>query len=410
MTEQKFDLIILGGGIIGFTAAILAENAGFSVALVEANKPVLDWKSEEYDLRVSAITVASEKIFQSMGVWDKMVDERVTPFQKMEVWDALGFGEINFDAKEVSSIHLGHIIENRVIIKALWQKASTLENIHFFMNEKSDALWQDKEKVNLKLISEKILQAQLIIGSDGARSWLREYLNLECQQWDYEQTALTATVTTEFNHQNTARQRFLPEGPLAFLPLKDENTCSIVWTNSPEKSMQLFNLDDKHFCEAASQALDYRLGKVQAVVDRKHFPLKMIRAKQVVAERVALIGDAAHVIHPLAGQGLNMGILGAACLIKILKEAKNKTSQKQPFDAYGTELNNQDLGSLALLRAYERARKGHTLMMIGLMEFFKQLFSTQSSSLITIRSLGLNWVNQFSPLKKEIMKQAMGLN
>lgn len=373
-------IIILGGGLVGLTMANLCAQNGFNVALIESKEPNFSKKydDENFDIRCSAITLSSEKIFRRIGIWDDLVDQRVSPYQKMIVWDGAGFGEICFDAKEIDSCHLGHIIENGVMLKALWDKAKSNKLIQFFCPYKPVDLSD--------------LKAELIIGADGSKSWLREQGNISVTRSDYHQQALVATVKHELPHQQIAWQRFMPDGPVAFLPAAEPNTSSVVWTSSPEKTASHIKLGEIEFCKALGHAFDYRLGKVEKVYERLSFPLSKQHAQVYTKNRITLIGDAAHVIHPLAGQGLNLGILDTEALSETL--------------IYGRE-NQCDLGHPQLLKRYERARKSHNLQMSAAMDFFKNIYSLENGLCLGLRGIGLNLVNNSQYLKKKIYQFAL---
>jgi len=394
MDKKEFDLIILGAGLVGLTAANLCAKQGLSVAVIETKLPSLEWPEKSYDLRCSAISRNSQTIFEKIGVWENIVDARVSPYQKMVVWDAMGFGEIQFDAAEVAEPNLGHIIENRVMIKALWDKAKQ-NGVFVQVPARPLKLQIEKEAAYLELEDKTVLKSKIIVGADGGRSWVRETAQLKTTNRNYHQQALVATVKTEIAHQNTAWQRFLPEGPLAFLPLSEPDTSSIVWSTTEKKMKALMAMSEAQFCQALAHAFDYRLGKVLSTSERLNFPLTMMYAKQCVAERIALIGDAAHVIHPLAGQGVNLGLSDAECLAEVLGKSKNK---------------GYDVGNYLVLRKYERARKGAVLTMIAAMEFFKQTFGSNFSLIAGLRSFGLNMVNNSQYLKKQIVLRAMGVS
>jgi 2-octaprenylphenol hydroxylase len=396
-SKSEFDLIVLGGGLVGLTVANLCVQAGLEVVLVEAKTPVLEWPQDSIDSRCSTISRSSQKIFETLSIWDRLVEESASPYRKMVVWDKLGFGDIHFDAAEVGEPDLGHVIENRVILRALWHKLKERahqNNITTLFSSRPVNLQVTPTEVMLELENKVFLKAKLIIGADGNRSWLRETAKFKTIQRDYHQQALVCTVKTEREHQETAWQRFLPEGPLAFLPLLDPHTSSIVWTSTPEKIQALIHLSEEQFCLTLAHAFDYRLGKILSIGERLSFPLNRLHTKQLVVERVALVGDAAHVIHPLAGQGVNMGLRDADCLAKILSKAKKE---------------HNDIGHYLILRKYERARQGQVLMMIAAMEFFKQTFGAQFSLAVGLRSVGLTIVNKSQYLKKKIISQAMGI-
>lgn len=386
-----YDITVLGGGIVGLTIANLCSQAGLSVALVEAKKPNFNWEGSSFDLRCSAINRGSQNIFESIDIWHKIVEMTITPYQRMVVWDAAGFGEIQFDAEEINESNLGHIIENRVMLKALWEKVYQ-HNIAIILSKPS-LVQKESDHILLKLENNAELKSKLIIGADGGNSWLREQGQFTTIKRDYQQKALVANITTELPHQSTAWQRFLATGPLAFLPLSEPHTTSIVWSADLEKNDYLMSLEPNTFCQELAHQFDYRLGKVVSTSERASFPLTMIYAKQSIMERMALIGDAAHVIHPLAGQGVNLGLSDAYCLAEILIHAKN---------------NHYDIGHHLVLRKYERARKGAVRSMIAAMDFFKQSFGSELSFIAGMRSFGLNFVNKNRYLKKRIMLKAMG--
>lgn len=391
------DIIILGGGLVGLTAANLCAQQGFSVALIEQKEPDFSWDTAQYDIRCSTISRASQTIFQKLGVWKIMVEHRISPYQRMRVWDALGFGEISFDATEVAEPNLGHIIENRVMIQALWAAAEKDPNLTLFVPAKPAVLQIEPEHICLTLNdapNEHKLRAKLIIGADGTQSWLRTTAGIQTTHKEYLQDALVATVQTELAHQETAYQGFLKEGPLAFLPLSDPQLSSIVWTATPETIKKMLALPDMEFRAELGHAFGYRLGDVLSVSERRSFSLNRLHAKPYIGERIALMGDAIHVIHPLAGQGLNLGLGDAQCLAEILSASQKK---------------HQDIAHPVVLRKYERARKGQISSTLLAMEGFNRLFGDRNTLTIGLRSLGLNFVDKTSTLKKKIILTAMGL-
>lgn len=394
---EEYDIVIIGAGLVGLTAALLAAHQNFTVAVIDKTAPILTWPTTTIDIRCSAINAASKKIFQTLDVWETISQLGISPYQKMHVWDASGFGEITFDAEDVGKPELGHIIENRVMLKALWEKAANSPNIKLIVPGKPTSYFFENTHCELTLEMDaglkKTIAAKVLLGADGAHSWLREEAQIQKQGWSYEQTAIVAVLETELPHQATAWQRFLPEGPLAFLPLSNPHLCSIVWTAHPQSCARRLQLTENAFCEEVAQHFDFRLGKIISVGERRSFPLEMQHAKHYIKERIALLGDAMHVIHPLAGLGVNLGLQDALCLIEILSEAKKK---------------EEDIGQYTVLRRYERARKGPVLSTIALMEGFKRLFANQSSIVIGLRSLGLNATNGFSYLKQKIIQVAVG--
>lgn len=391
---KVYDIVVLGGGLVGLTIANFWSQKGISVAVIEKNQPDLTWNNKQFDLRCSAISRASQKIFTEIGIWSEIELTRISPYRRMVVWDALGFGEIAFDASEVFEPDLGHIIENRVMVKALWEKVRVDSNVDFFIANPPVALEVNSDAALLTLVEGTKLSAKLIVGADGSQSWVREASGITITEQDYHQEALIAAVMTEHPHQETAWQRFLSEGPLAFLPLSSVNMSSIVWTAGKKLIERLLRLEDAQFCQELAHHFDYRLGKVISVTARKSFPLKRLHAKQYVAERIALIGDAAHVLHPLAGQGANLGLYAAKRLAEIVIEALE---------------NNVDIGSYLILRKYEREQKSRAMTMIMFTEALHKMFSSQDSGTIGIRGMGLNFINRAKVIKKKLILEAMGL-
>ncbi len=390
--KADYDVVVVGAGMVGATLTLALSEKGLRVAVIEACEPQLEWPAGSHDLRVSAVTEASGQIFRSLGVWQTMVVSGVSPFSDMHVWDAGGGGEIHFDCAGIGAASLGHIIENRVIQAALVGRLQRQGRADWFCPDTVDAFDVSEERVSITLASGGQLSARLLAAADGGRSRIREMAAIETRGWRYDQTAVVATVKTEKPHQETAWQRFLETGPLAFLPLSDGQS-SIVWSTSPEQAASLLTLDDEVFCAELAKAFDYRLGAVTATGSRAAFPLQLQHAKNYVLPRLALVGDAAHTIHPLAGQGVNLGLLDAATLAEVLAEASAM---------------KRDPGAMPVLRRYERWRKGDNLLTMAVMDGFKRLFGAQSAPLRWLRNRGLSLVDSMEPVKHQIMYQAMG--
>lgn len=392
---MQYDVIILGAGLVGLTEALLCAKQGLSVALVDRNPaPHLD-PTDDYDLRCFAISPGSQAIFESLGLWQALCQDRVSRFDQIKVWDAEGYGEINFQAEEILEPHFGYIIENRVMLSALWQAIQQQAEITLYLESLPNHFIKQKDHILLVLNDDRSFAAKVLVGADGGNSWLCEHAGFKTKVWDYQQKAIVAVVQTEHPHEQTAWQRFLKTGPLAFLPLSDPFLSSIVWTTTAEQADQQLKLSEKEFCDALSSAFDYQLGKVLSCGKRRAFPLKAQQATQVVAERIALIGDAAHLIHPLAGQGVNLGLQDAEVLSEILGRAKTQS---------------YDIGQYLVLRQYERARKGPVALYLGATDFLQRFFGTPFSPISLLRSMGVNLVNQSRWLKRKIMREAMGIS
>ncbi len=389
-----YDIIIVGSGIVGATTALaLARDTSLKIAVIEAKLPGYIQDLTQYDYRVSAISLASKTILQNLNCWEAIKANRVSPYLQMHVWDASGTGEIHFDSQLVNEPVLGYIIEDSVIRKSLQEQFQFYQNIDFLCPVSVTILKEKANHIELMTNDQKTIEAKLLIGADGADSWVRAHANIEFKNSDYAHTAIVATVTTELSHQATAWQRFLPTGPLAFLPLHDPHHCSIVWSAEHDYATHLLSLDDDSFCNRVNVEFANKLGDITAVTKRYHFPLRMRHVKNYVRPHLALIGDAAHTIHPLAGQGVNLGLLDAAALAEVIVDAYKK---------------NRDFASFATLRRYERWRKGDTFAVLTLVEGLKQLFGSDKKSLQQIRNVGLNLVNRASLVKKLLAHYALG--
>jgi 2-polyprenylphenol 6-hydroxylase len=389
----SYDIVIGGGGVVGATLACALAQDGLRVAVVEAREAQRVWPAGSVDLRVFAITRASERIFRSIGCWDAIERGGVSPFRDMRVWDASGSGEIHFDCAELGEPTLGYIVEQRVIQAALNVRMETLPTLSRLCPAELGAFEPESDGMRVTLADGRLLRARLLVGADGADSRVRGMAGIAIEARDYRQEAVVAVVTTELPHQATAWQRFLPTGPLAFLPLRDGRS-SIVWSTTPQQAAELCALDSATFCTRLTEAFGARLGAVIAVEERVSFPLRRLHARQYVAERLALIGDAAHVIHPLAGQGVNLGLLDAATLAEVIQD---------------TRAAGRDIGLVSNLRRYERWRHGDNRAMQLAMDGFKELFGTAAAPARLLRNAGLGLVDRLGPAKQLIARHAMGL-
>ncbi len=389
-SPQTYDLIIIGAGMVGATLACLLARQGKKVAVVESHMPqAFSWQ-DPHELRVSAISGASQRAFAEIGAWTSMQAMRVSPYESMYVWDSSGPGKIRFDAADLGEPNLGHIIENKVIQLALLEVMQAEPSLALLCPDSLSHFQVTEFGVQVTLSSGSRLTAALLVGADGACSKVRALAGIELRQDDYAQKGLVATIRPEQSHQMTAWQRFMPSGPLALLPLSD-GTCSIVWTLPADKADYYLAMSEADFNRAVTEASGSRLGQLNVQSKRAAFPLRGRHAEHYVLPGVALVGDAAHTIHPLAGQGVNLGIKDAVELATVLSQ-----STRSP-------------GSPLLLRRYERARKGDNLLTQKVMEGFNILFSHQASLVSTGRNLGLNLVNRLEPVKREIMRVAMGV-
>ncbi|GAB5380872.1 MAG: FAD-dependent 2-octaprenylphenol hydroxylase [Aliiglaciecola sp.] len=391
---QHYDLVIVGAGMIGLTAALALKDSGLSVAVVDSQEyPIPSFDKPE--LRVSAINLASEQIFENLGAWQGVASRRMQAYQNMHVWEQDSFARIEFNHQDIQRNHLGTIVENEVVRQALLDQVKEQADIDLICPVAITSIAFGQSECFISLSNEQTFTAKLVIGADGANSYVRRVANLPFTFWDYDHIAIVATIETELEHNNTARQAFTQDGPLAFLPLYEPNLCSIVWSQKVEKAEQLLALDESAFNQAINVAIDGKLGVCKLASPRVSYPLKMRYCRQWLANRVMIIGDAAHTIHPLAGQGANLGIADAAALAQTLIEVKNK---------------GKDIGDVKYLRTLERWRKAEAMKMIATMEGFKRLFDGANPVQKLVRGLGVSVTNQIAPLKRDIISQAVGVD
>ena len=377
--------------MVGAALACALGRAGLRIAVVEAQAPRRGWQPDDIDNRVSALTRASQRILENLGAWRRVNELGAAAYHEMHVWDRRGVGEIHFTAAAIGEPDLGHIVQNRVIQLALWERMTALPAVSIHCPATIHAL--DREQRTVVLQDGTRLQAALLVAADGARSTLRDLAGIAVTARSFAQRAVVATVRVSQGHQRTAWQRFLPEGPLAFLPVDANDRCTIVWSTSPPHAERLLACEDNAFCRALGEASQHRLGAILESGPRACFPLRSQLATRTVEDGIALVGDAAHVIHPLAGQGVNLGFLDVATLAQLLIEAR----------AAG-----RPAGSRTTLRRYERARKADTLATMRAMEAFDLLFSNRSPALDLLRNLGLRLTDNATPLKNLLVRRAMG--
>ncbi|MFO8142778.1 MAG: UbiH/UbiF/VisC/COQ6 family ubiquinone biosynthesis hydroxylase [Marinobacter sp.] len=399
---QPFDILIVGGGMIGSALALGLSRQGWQVGLIEgAPASALVARSEPatgvdgFEPRVSAISLASQRLLAELGAWPRVQASRHCDYREMTVWDGDGTGRIHFDAAELHARTLGTIVENRNLVRALFEALAESEVT--VLDGVRVKAWSKAQGVELD--DGRRLQAGLVVGADGAQSRLRQWSGLPTREWDYDQQAIVCTVRTSQPHRYTAWQRFSPTGPLAFLPLLnetgDEHFCSIVWSQDTQQARRLMALDSDAFRAELEAAIERQLGDVLAVSERLAFPLRQRHAKDYVTDGLVLVGDAAHTIHPLAGQGANLGYGDVRALLQEL--ARAKALGLAPDDAL-------------VLGRYQRRRKTENLAMMAAMEGFKQLFARDELPIRWLRNTGLRWLNQLAPLKNRIAAEAMGLH
>ena len=382
--------------MVGATLASALAPLGLRILILDKHPPVIQAPSEGFSPRVSAISPASQKVWTTLGIWPLILkSHRFQPYTGMDVWDSAGNGSIHFDSAELKRPALGTIIENHVIQSALMEQLSTFDNVTVHAPVSLKALSQTSTAISLTLENGNSFSCHLLVGADGALSWVRQEAHFGFDEKSYDHHALVTTVYSERPHHNIARQCFTPEGPLAFLPLCDPHACSIVWSTSVAFNQHLMSIDDAALQLLLAKNIDHKLGTIQKADPRFSFPLLMRHAKTYVKPHIALVGDAAHTLHPLAGQGVNLGLLDAFSLANTIKEAVSK---------------RYDYADLLTLNHYQRARRSHNRLMIASMQVFKSLFSRQDLLTTVARNIGLSVCNRFTPLKHSLIFFAMGLS
>ncbi len=392
---NQYDVVIVGGGIIGLTlAAILYQKSpSLKLCLVDASVPApLDIST--IDSRVIALSKENENLYESLNVWDAVKSIRACPYFDMFVWDGEGTADIHFDSRMARQKNLGHIVENKVLVDVL---LSSISGVDTRFHSKVSNFYREGAQSVVELDQGESISASVVIGADGANSPLRKIANIPSREWDYGHTAIVATVQVEKDHCNTAWQRFSEQGPLAFLPIDipglEQNLCSIVWSIEHEKASELMELSDDAFCQFLGKAFEFKLGEVLRIEKRIAFPLRQRHAKKYTVPGLALVGDAAHTIHPLAGQGANIGLYDVTVLANEIQRAvKREIPLHDP----------------SVLRRYERQRQSHNLLAMSAMEGFKRLFGADDVALRWIRNQGLRFVEQRPWLKHQFLKIANG--
>ena len=399
--NRPFDIVIVGAGITGLTvAALLAHSKNaerLRVKIVDAGKrPAFDL-SEDVSLRVSAIASGSSDIFASIGVWQDILGQRACPYRDMRVWDASGYFEgpdtLCFEAAEFAVSELGFIVENTLIQHAVLQQLDAVKQAVEFETP-IISIAQSDDRFSVDFANGETITADLIVGADGAGSFVRNSAGITVDAWAYPQSAFVTHLRPEKSHQYTAWQRFLRNGPVALLPLQD-GRVSVVWSTTPEEADKAIAASNDELSDMLSEATDHVLGRLLPEGPRGSFPLKAQHANNYVLPGLALVGDAAHAVHPLAGQGANLGLADAARLVNVLDEAIG---------------NDEYPGDMPVLRRYERARKGANQTMLYFIDSLNRLFLSESDSVAKLRGSGMRLFNLSGPIREQAVHVALGLN
>ncbi|MCU0734183.1 MAG: UbiH/UbiF/VisC/COQ6 family ubiquinone biosynthesis hydroxylase [Methylotetracoccus sp.] len=389
--ENQYDVVIVGGGMVGATLACALGGSSLRVAVVEGEFPAEFAPEQPRDIRVSAVSIASVSIFDTLGAWRGMTTRRCCPFRRMRVWE--GQGDVEFNCRDINESVLGYIVENRVIQLALLERVRDFDNIRLWCPANTRAIDYSPDTSTVTLEDGTALTTRLLVAADGGFSRVRQAAGMGVSHQDYEQQALVLTVETGYGQQDITWQRFVPTGPQAFLPLTG-NYASLVWYHTPENVKRLRACTDAELLGELTREFPLCLGDVRRIVARGSFPLRRQHALCYAKDGVALIGDAAHMIHPLAGQGVNIGLLDAAALAEVIVTAATR---------------NEDFGAAETLKRYERMRRTDNLVMMSAMDLFYRLFGNANVPLKFLRNLGLGLAERIVPAKNFFMRQAMGI-
>ena len=395
---QNTDITIVGGGSAGLTLALLLARQQLRVVLVEKGPAPADAAPgntaahPEYQ-RVSALNMASRALFTELGIWPELL-RSAAAYTDMQVWEADSFAKISFAAAQQQLDALGFICDNEHIRTLLYQQLQQHSNVQCYFEVGISQLKQGERDVMLQLNNNELILSQLLVGADGVNSFVRQHMQLPLTHWDYQHTAIVAKVRCTEAHQLSARQVFLARGPLALLPLPDPYVCSIVWSAETDEARRLMALDNSAFEQALCAASQAVLGPLTLQSERHAFGLTMRYASSWQRGRVVLVADAAHSIHPLAGQGMNLGLMDVAALAQLIGEQ---------------QAAGEDIAATTMLRRFERWRKAEAQSLIVAMEAFKRGFTAKAPLAKLIRGLGLVAVDRLPLLKQQLMAQALGL-
>lgn len=395
--KKNYDVIVVGGGMVGAAVGCGLGNSGLKVAVIEKFMPEAFFKDQPHDLRVSALSIASMNILKTIGAWEGITQRRLCPYRRMRVWETQG--DTEFRSDDIKRRELGFIVENRITQLALLERLQAFDNVDLYCPDAIKKIHYGDHQSAAKFASSIELEqgdkltARLLVAADGGQSKVRQVVGLGVNSWDYKQHALVITIETAYGQQDITWQHFVPSGPQAFLPLTG-HYGSIVWYNSPDEVRRLKALPKNQLLTELTEAFPDCLGEVKAIIGVASFPLKRQHALDYVKQGVALVGDAAHIINPLAGQGVNIGLLDAAALVQVLVEAND---------------HGEDLASISVLNRYETMRRNENLKIMNIMEAFYRVFSNQLIPLKFLRNLGLGMAERLAPAKNKVMRYAMGL-
>jgi len=392
----EVDILVIGGGLAGGTLSLALVQNGFCVATIDKENTAA-WTDQGFDGRSSAIALASQRVLKSVGIWDLIRDE-TAPIHDIRIADGHSPLFLHYDHEQLGTEPFGYMMENRSLRKALNVLIPKESGLHYFAPNTVRQLDRTPEGVTAILNDDQHIQARLVVACDGRGSQTRQDAGIRLTKWDYKQAGIVCTVEHEQSHNFCAQEHFLPNGPFAILPLpgtKEKPGCrsSIVWTERTDVSLIMMSLNDEDFLEELTLRFGDFLGPIRVVGPRFSYPLSLQYAETYRAERLVLVGDSAHGMHPIAGQGLNMGLRDVAALVEVLYEAHQ---------------SGQDIGSASVLEKYEKWRRFDNDLMLGVTDVLVKLFSNDIEPLMVARDLGMAAVNQLPFLKKFFMRHAMG--
>lgn len=392
--NTQFDVIIVGGGMVGASLACALSALPLKIAIIEAF-PFRSNQQPSYDARSIALAYGSQKIFSTLNLWQDLSDS-ATPIEHIHISNKGQYGVTRLHAKDESVSALGYVIENRVLGNALLKNIESKKNVHLICPATLEDLSIDQDTATLSIKHEnkiRQLSAKLVVGADGAKSKVRDALNIKANTKDYQQTAIISNITPGKCHNNTAYERFTPEGPIAILPMSD-NRCSLVMTVDKANEEKVLSLDDAAFLTYLEQRFGFRCGGFVKTSKRHAYPLSLMQTNEHFKSRAVIIGNAAHTVHPIAGQGFNLGIRDVAALADVLSDACN---------------NNEDIGAQSVLAAYMDYRQRDQKNVALITDSLAQIFSNEIFPLTKIRAKGLVITDLLPPIKKCVVKHAMGL-
>lgn len=388
---DRHDVIILGGGLVGASLAIALGQAGLRCALIDRDTPA-DQRQDAFDGRGSAVSLASKRVLAGLGIWDSI--EEKGPILDIRVSDGPSRLFLHYDHRTVGDEPMGWIIENRFLRRALHKIVAQTPNVDWLAPAAAAGFERGPGWVGLTLTDGRRLTAPLLVGAEGRKSQVRDWAGISVRRVDYRQTGIVCAVEHEKPHNGIAHERFLPIGPLALLPLEHPNRSSVVWTEDPAKVADFLALSDEDFAFEIERRFGPWLGKLSMVGPRWNYPLTALMANSFSGDRIALAGDSAHGVHPIAGQGVNLGWRDVAALAELLIEAARTGS---------------DLGSPALLKRYDAWRRPDCVGMLAATDVLNRLFATDFPPVRLARDLGLAAVNRVEPLKRVLIRHAMGI-